>query len=139
MEKFIYKSYAVVFTLVMTVAFSCTNLDETIYSQIASEQYHFTDKDAEAMFSPVYSNLRTLCWGWNGILDTDDECGDLWTIPYRINVGWGGLYIQMHQHKFTVTGVDHYESAWTRAYAGINTCNKLLADEGVQSSASVVS
>ena len=36
----------------------CTDLSETIYSEMASEKYVFTDKDREAMFAPVYSSLR---------------------------------------------------------------------------------
>lgn len=30
---------------------SCTDLSETIYSELASEKYEFTDKDAAAMFA----------------------------------------------------------------------------------------
>lgn len=45
---------------------SCTDLSETIYSELASEKYEFKDKDAAAMFAPVYSSLRSLYWGWNG-------------------------------------------------------------------------
>lgn len=139
MKKIINRIFAVLaFVCGLIMTGSCTNLDEHIYDTIASEQYTFTDKDAEAMFSPVYSSLRSVCWGWNGLLDTEDECTDLWTIPFRINVGWGGLYIQMHQHKFTISGVDHYESLWTRCYAGINSCNRLMADEGVQASESSI-
>lgn len=30
---------------------SCTDLSETIYNQIASEKYEFTEKDAASMFA----------------------------------------------------------------------------------------
>lgn len=60
---------------------SCTDLSETIYSELASEKYEFTDKDAAAMFAPVYSSLRSLYWGWNGYADVMDETSDLWTTP----------------------------------------------------------
>ena len=42
---------------------SCTDLSETIYNQIASEKYEFTEKDAASMFAPVYSSLRNFYWG----------------------------------------------------------------------------
>lgn len=125
---------AIVFVGSLTMTTGCSDLDETIYSQIATEEYEFTDKDAEAMFSPVYSSLRDLYWGWNGLTDISDECSDLWLIPYRIHVGWGDCYIPMHQHNFYTSGIPHYESLWNRAYAGVNACNKLLADEAVQAS-----
>lgn len=43
---------------------SCTDLSETIYNQIASEKYEFTEKDAASMFAPVYSSLRNFYWAW---------------------------------------------------------------------------
>lgn len=125
---------AVILSAGLYIAGGCTNLDETIYSQIATEQYHFTNKDAEAMFSPVYSSLRSVLWDWNGLPDLTDECSDLWFIPYRVGVGWGDYYVPLHQHAFSVSGIEHLQNLWERAYAGVNACNKLMADEAVKSS-----
>lgn len=66
---------------------SCTDLSETIYNQIASEKYEFTEKDAASMFAPVYSSLRNFYWAWYGYADLD-ICTDMWVIPLRIGVGW---------------------------------------------------
>lgn len=110
---------------------SCTDLSETIYSEIASEQYEFTEEDAQAMFAPVYSSLRNVYWAWNGYADVMDETSDLWLTPLRIGVGWGDLYIAMHEHNFH-SQIDHLWTEWQYAYEGINACNKLLADEAVQ-------
>ncbi len=115
---------------------SCTDLSETIYSQIASEQYEFTDDDAKSMFSPVYTSLRDFYWAWYGYADLD-ICTDLWCIPLRIGVGWGDLYISFHKHEFNPS-LGHLLGAWNNAYAGINACNRLLADEAVQNSESSV-
>lgn len=109
---------------------SCTDLSETIYSQIASEQYEFTETDASSMFAPVYSSLRDVYWAWYGYADLD-ICTDLWCIPLRIGVGWGDLYINLHKHDFH-SELYHLSGLWSNAYAGINACNKLLADEAVQ-------
>lgn len=110
---------------------SCTDLSETIYHDIASEKYEFTEQDAASMFSPVYASLRNLYWGWNGYADVMDETSDLWTTPLRIGVGWGDLYIAMHEHNFH-SQIDHLWTEWQYAYEGINACNKLLADKAVQ-------
>lgn len=115
---------------------SCTDLDETIYSQIASEKYEFTAEDAQSMFSPVYSSLRDFYWAWYGYADLD-ICTDLWCIPLRIGVGWGDLYISFHKHEFH-SNLGHLSGLWNNAYSGINACNKLLADEAVQESESSV-
>lgn len=116
---------------------ACTNLDETIYSQIASEQYEFTAEDAASMFSPVYSNLRNTYWSWNGLNDIQEECSDLWCTPFRIGVGWGDLYITLHQHTYVNT-LDHVWTEWYYPYNGITACNKLLDDDGVKGSETAV-
>lgn len=115
---------------------SCTDLSETIYSQLASEKYEFTDNDAQSMFSPVYTSLRDFYWAWYGYADLD-ICTDLWCIPLRIGVGWGDLYISFHKHEFNAN-LGHLSGAWNNAYAGVNACNRLLADEAVQNSESSV-
>lgn len=115
---------------------SCTDLSETIYSQIASEKYEFTENDASSMFAPVYSSLRSVYWAWYGYADLD-ICTDLWCIPLRIGVGWGDLYINFHKHDFHQE-LYHLSGLWSNAYAGINACNRLLADEAVQSAESSV-
>lgn len=115
---------------------SCTDLSETIYSQIASEKYEFTENDASSMFAPVYSSLRDVYWAWYGYADLD-ICTDLWCIPLRIGVGWGDLYINLHKHDFHQE-LYHLSGLWSNAYAGINACNRLLADEAVQAAESSV-
>jgi len=116
---------------------SCTNLDETIYDTIAAEKYTFSAKDAASMFSPVYSSLRDVYWGWNGYCDIQDESSDLWCTPYRIGIGWGDLYVSMHKHEFH-SQIGHIWTEWNGAYSGINACNKLLANDAVKTSQSAV-
>lgn len=116
---------------------SCTDLDEHIYDTIAAEKYTFTEKDAASMFAPVYSSLRTVYWGWFGLNDIMDQSSDVWGVPYRIGIGWGDLYVSMHKHQFH-SQIGHFEAAWNNNYAGVNACNKLLADEAVQTSEAAV-
>ena len=116
---------------------SCTNLDETIYSQIAAEKYTFSATDAASMFAPVYSSLRAVYWGWNGYCDIQDESSDLWCTPYRVGIGWGDLYVSMHKHEFH-SQIGHIWTEWNGAYSGINACNKLLANDAVKTSAPAV-
>lgn len=80
------------------------------------------------MFAPVYSSLRDVYWGWYSYADMMDQSSDSWCIPYRISIGWGDLYVSMHKHQFH-SQIAHFNDTWNRNYAGINACNKLLADE----------
>ena len=134
MKTKIYKSIISIICGTIALSFhSCTDLDETIYSTIATEKYTFSEKDATSLFSPVYSSLRDVYWGWNGLCDIQDESSDLWCTPYRIGIGWGDLYVSMHKHQFH-SEVGHFWTTWNGCYSGINACNKLLANEAVQSS-----
>lgn len=111
-------------------AFSCTDLDETLYDTLSSEQYEFTDDDEAATFAPVYSSLRDVYWGWYSYVDLMDQSSDVWCVPYRIGIGWGDLYVSLHKHEFN-SQISHFEVAWERNYAGISTCNQLLANEKI--------
>jgi starch-binding outer membrane protein, SusD/RagB family len=116
---------------------SCTNLDETTYDTIVAEKYTFSAKDAASMFAPVYSSLRDVYWGWNGLCDIQDESSDLYCTPYRVGIGWGDLYVSMHKHEFH-SQIGHIWTEWNGAYSGINACNKLLANDAVKTSATAV-
>ncbi|MFC0875495.1 RagB/SusD family nutrient uptake outer membrane protein [Saccharicrinis sp. FJH2] len=120
----------------MVIVFSgCTDLSETIYDTIAAEKYEFSEKDAASLFAPVYSSLRDVYWQWNGYCDIMEESSDLYCTPYRIGIGWGDLYVSMHKHEFH-SQIGHFWTAWNYSYVGINSCNKLLADEAVKASES---
>lgn len=139
MKTMINKAILILMFGAMALAFTnCTDLDETIYDTIASEKYEFSEKDAASMFAPVYSNFRNLYWGWNGYCDIQDESSDLWCTPYRIGIGWGDLYVSMHKHEFH-SQIGHIWTEWNYAYSGINACNKLLANEAVQTSEKAIS
>ncbi|WP_076929650.1 RagB/SusD family nutrient uptake outer membrane protein [Proteiniphilum saccharofermentans] len=130
----IYKSILALVIGASVLSFdSCTDLSETIYDTLAAEKYEFTEKDAASMFAPVYSSLRSVYWGWNGYCDIQDESSDLWCTPYRIGIGWGDLYVSLHKHQFH-SQIGHFWTEWNYSYAGINACNKLLADKAVQAS-----
>lgn len=116
---------------------ACTDLDETTYDVIAAEDYEFTDADRAAMFYPVYNSLRDFIWGWFGFTDLADMASDLWCVPYRIGIGWGDLYVPTHKHTFH-SKIGFFSTAWSRAYAGVNSCNELLRDESITSSESAV-
>lgn len=122
--------YGTMLVFLTLLAFSCTDLDETLYDTLSSEQYEFTDDDEAATFAPVYSSLRDVYWGWYSYVDLMDQSSDVWCVPYRIGIGWGDLYVSLHKHEFN-SQISHFEVAWERNYAGISTCNQLLANEKI--------
>ena len=111
---------------------SCTDLDEITYDVVTAEGHEFSEAERAAMFLPVYNSLRDFIWGWFGFTDLADMASDLWSVPYRIGIGWGDLYVPTHKHEFH-SEIDFFMTAWERAYAGVNACNTLLRDESIAS------
>jgi len=105
---------------------SCTNLDETIYDQLAAETVDVTDESTvQSMMGEAYAQFRYLYWGWNGYFDLNEECADTYMTPKRIGIGWGDLYINMHKHSWNYSQ-GHLEGVWNYAYSGIGYANKCL-------------
>lgn len=110
---------------------ACTDLSETVYSDVSEENIELNDADIERMSGAVYSELRSVYWGWNGLFDIQEESSDLIMTPLRIGVGWGDLYIAMHKHNFNPY-IGHFWTIWNHCYNGIGYANKVLDQESVQ-------
>ncbi len=111
-------------------AVSCTNLDETLYDTISSEQHEMSDEELQHTIAPVYSSLRHVYWDWFGMSDIMDMSSDVWGVPSRIGIGWGDLYVPMHKHDFN-SQMGFFQVNWDTNYAGVNACNKILANEAI--------
>lgn len=115
----------------------CTDLDETLYGVISSEQHEFTDEESARTIAPVYSSIATVYWGWFGMSDIMDMSSDVWGVPSRIGIGWGDLYVSMHKHELN-SEIGFFEANWDNNYTGVNACNKALANEAIASNESTV-
>lgn len=123
--------YKWVFLLMASpVAFSCTDLSENPKSELTSERYQFSQSDLEATIAPVYTSLATMTWGWHALVECMEMSSDVWGVPSRIGIGWGGLYVSCHKHQFDAE-IDFFDNNWSNNYAGVNACNKALANEQV--------
>lgn len=111
----------------------CTDLDEKLYSVIATEQHPLSQAELERTIAPVYSSLRDVYWGWFGMSDIMDMSSDVWGVPNRPGIGWGDLYVSMHKHQLN-SEIGFFEVNWNNNYAGVNACNKILANEAIASS-----
>lgn len=111
---------------------SCTDLDETVYSEIPGDgSYTLSQKEIQAQYGTIYDRLRDMYDGWEGYQDISQECGDLLMTPFRYETsGWGAQYVSLHKHEFHST-INHLYRPWYSCYQGINACNQLLDDETV--------
>ena len=112
---------------------SCTDLSETLYSELPGDgSYEFTETEIAAQYGVIYDRLRDMYDGWEGYMDISQECGDLIMTPYRTYGGWGAQYVSLHKHEFHPT-INHLYRPWYSCYQGINSCNQLLDDGTISS------
>lgn len=139
MKNIFYKSLIAGAVVTVATLSSCTNLDETVYSQLPGDgTYEFSQKDIQAQYGQIYWALRDMYDGWEGYQDISQECGDLLMTPFRYETsGWGAQYVSLHKHEFHPT-VNHLGRPWDSSYIGINTCNQLLDDETISANENAV-
>src|SRR6218665_1872125 len=116
-------------SMVLAIALSfsaCTELENTNYNTIISSEFEPTESDIAAILSAGYVAWRQTMLEWNGVWRTQEVTADQIVIPARPN-GWvdGGIYRRIHEHKWTPDD-DNVVQGWTRTYAGITVCNKII-------------
>ena len=116
--------YILAFAAALT-AFSCTNLDETVYSSLTNENLDFTDESTlEAMSASVYSNIRFMYWGYYGLMDLTEEQSDCYVMPSKIGIGWGDYYISYHKHEVISENANMHSTDWYYNYTAITYANQ---------------
>ena len=110
----------------LTSMCSCTELEDTNYTNIVADGFEPTDEDVAALLSSAYVSWRKTMLLWNGVARAQMLCSDQDVVPARPN-GWvdGGVYKRLHQHKWTSED-DVPLQSWVRTYDGINACNRVL-------------
>lgn len=106
---------------------SCTKLDSESYNQIVANQFTPGTSDINSLVGAAYVYWRPLYLEFQGVYRINETTTDEAVTPGRPN-GWvdDGSYRRLHLH--TWTALDPTPNfAWTQAYAGITTCNRLLS------------
>lgn len=106
---------------------SCTNLDEEIFSQIATENYYQDKNSIEAAFLRPFEHGH---WcGWDGdrwILQELTADQFVWTQKGKHGYD-GGQWIRAHGHTWTdEEGI--INGGWVGPYQGIGQCTTYISD-----------
>lgn len=118
-----------IFAILLTAGIlltSCTDLSETVYSEVRTDEFTPTGDDIVSLIAPVYTPLRGGIMGFHTWLSAQHESADVIVTPTRPN-GWfdGGRYNRMHRHTWTPTdGTPN--SVWNMSFSGINAANRVL-------------
>lgn len=107
---------------------SCTNLDETVYSQVMSSNYYKSREDiVRAVLSPFEHAYWTCTLKFEGM----EESGDQIITPTRDVGSWydNGRWIRAHTHTWNIDeGPVRIGDPWSSYYVGIGKCNLVMND-----------
>ena len=105
---------------------SCTNLDETLYDQVGSENYYNTKMDViRAVFRP----FEHAFWSIGSRHVLNELTADQLITPTRD--GWwndGGKWERLHYHTWTVDDLGEAQTEWNGCFQGIMQCNLVIED-----------
>lgn len=109
----------------MFVFSSCTDLEETINSEVTSDQFFQTDQEFISALGDAYSPLTI--WGqhnsWTSMNHTASDEGII-TVK---GTDWedGGIWVRMKRHTYLYDDPE-INNAWTALYSGVNNANRLI-------------
>lgn len=105
---------------------SCTDLDETVYSSVMSDNYYRTKQDIiNAVFRPfegIYSTVSQANW-------SEECCADQLITPSR-GTWWvdGGVWAKFHRHQYDDLVEARWNQEWNSIYLTIAQANVILDD-----------
>lgn len=100
---------------------ACTDLDETVYSEVSSNNYFNTRDDVVAM---AFRSFEHGYWTIVPRFRMNELSADQLIIPRR-DGSWddGGVWRQFHYHTWTPDISRHVHDEWDSQFAGIGQCN----------------
>ena len=112
--------------LAISITFSCTKLDEKVYSSVAADHFFRNEQEVMLNVGRTYSQLRQIMnrWGAGSMsLVTSGEC----IIPFReTNLWWdNGTWIDLYKHNFASNN-PAIGGGWSFCFDGISICNQVL-------------
>lgn len=120
------KIYRLLLTIIIaTFSNSCTNLDETVYSEVPVDQFGTNQTQVNALVGSVYSTFKGHINNWDSYIVLDELAADMMAIPGFKGGDWGEpMYRQAMQHTW-----DSQSSGWNFAYnhpsSSISLCNQI--------------
>lgn len=104
----------------------CTDLEETLYSEVGSENYYNTKMDViRATFRP----FEHAFWSIGSRHVLNELTADQLVTPTRD--GWwydGGKWERLHYHTWTVDDLGEAQTEWNGCFQGIMQCNSVIED-----------
>ncbi len=121
-----FTKYIVTVVLGTAALMGCTNLDETLYDQVGTQNYYNTKNDVvRAAFRP----FEHAFWSIQSRHVLNELSADQLITPTRD--GWwddGGKWRKLHYHTWDVEDGGDAQSEWNGCFQGIMQCNYVIED-----------
>jgi starch-binding outer membrane protein, SusD/RagB family len=105
--------------LLLLLSFSCTDLQETPFSEQQIKSYYSNDETLLKAIVPAYSKLRNYTWAyWNLVQVSSNETAVTGQHTFD-------FYRRLFVHDF-VSRDEYIENCWNWLYEGISECNNAL-------------
>jgi hypothetical protein len=103
---------------------ACTDLEETVYSDITEDTYNYKPGDAIKIVGASYANLRSF-FGFYTYYTQEITTDEL--VQPANQAGWddGGVFRRMHLHTWN-SEQDHVVQYWTICFQGILLANRAI-------------
>ncbi len=105
---------------------ACTDLDETLYDQVGTQNYYNTKMDVQrAVFRP----FEHAFWSIQSRHVLNELTADQLITPTRD--GWwddGGKWRRLHYHQWNVEDGGDAQTEWNGCFQGIMQCNYVIED-----------
>jgi starch-binding outer membrane protein, SusD/RagB family len=117
-----YKIVPIICLVNFCILFSCTNLDETVYSEILKDNFYKSEAEIISALAPAYGGLRGIESLWEAAALATDEA----VIPTR-GKDWydGGIYLRLHEHNWQPQ-LSYFSQIWSYGYGRVNKANQLI-------------
>lgn len=118
--------YIVVAALCVISLAGCTDLDETLYDQVGTQNYYNTKSD---VIRAVLRPFEHAFWSIQSRHVLNELSADQLITPTRD--GWwndGGKWRRLHYHQWNVEDGGEAQSEWNGCFQGIMQCNYVIED-----------
>ncbi len=125
-KSYSFVKIALIGCFIVLVGNSCSNLDETLYTSIASDSFYKNDAEFSSAVGAIYTNLYGMMGAHGGLWAAQENSTDESMIPQR-GGDWydGGQWIRLHQHQ-SLPSDDVINGAWSQCFSGVSTANRLI-------------
>ena len=104
----------------------CTDLNETLYDQVGTENYYNTKND---VIRSAFRPFEHAFWSIQSRQELNEITADQLITPTRD--GWwddSGNWRRLHHHQYNVDNCNSSQSEWTGCFQGIMQCNYVVED-----------